>query len=171
MRDIGNFSELMTELDTLVVYSNFCICAGEDYQTDIITKNNDSVFIQVLIDDGIKGKMNYEKRLYLYSKSDTLNFETIYSKLQKRNILNHHANLRFEIVHNRKDTLKLFTYGLMDFLKISNYLYEIKDQIYFDKEYYKPLQIPQSPKGLSDEKKSDSIMMESIKKEVLRMAN
>ncbi len=59
----------------------------------------------------------------------------------------------------------------MDILKISSYLCKVKDQIYFDKDYYKPLQIPMPLKGLSDEEKSDSIMMESITKEALRMAN
>jgi hypothetical protein len=168
VRDIGNFSELMTELDTIVVKGDYSICGGEYFETDIITKKNDSVYIQVLIDDDIKGKMNYEKRLY---QSDTLNFETIYSKLQKRNILNHRATLRFEIVHNRKDTLKLFSYGLMDILKISINLAAIKDQIYFDKNYYKPPKNPSPPKGLSDIEKLDSIMIEGIKKELQRMSN
>ncbi len=171
MRDIGNFSELMTELDTIFVRGDYSICGGEYFETDIITKKNDSVYIQVLIDDDIKGKMNYGKRLYQYNQSDTLNFETIYSKLQKRNILNHRATLRFEIVHNRKDTLKLFSYGLMDILKISINLAAIKDQIYFDKNYYKPPKNPSPPKGLSDIEKLDSIMIEGIKKELQRMSN
>lgn len=170
-RDIGNFSELMTELDTLFVTGNFSICDGEHYETDIITKNNDSVFIQVLIDDNIKGKMNYGKRFYKYNKSDTLNFETIYSKLQKRITLNNPDSLRFKIVHNRKDTLKLNTYGKIDILKISSYLANIKSQIYFDENYYKPVEIPSPPKGLSDVEKLDSILMDGINKNVLRMVN
>ncbi len=102
VRDIGNFSELMTELDTIVVKGDYSICGGEYFETDIITKKNDSVYIQVLIDKDINGKISYEKRLYLNKKSDPLHFETIYSKLQKRNILHNRSNLRFEIVHTEK---------------------------------------------------------------------
>ncbi|PXY02614.1 hypothetical protein DF185_00535 [Marinifilum breve] len=100
-----------------------------------------------------------------------LNFETIYSKLQKRTIPNKSASLRFEIVHNKRDTLKLYSYGLVDILRISSYLTRIKDQIYFDKDYYKPIQIPPKPKGLSELEKLDSLTRVELEKELQRMIN
>lgn len=165
-RDIANFSELMTELDTLVIKTNLCICSGEHYEKDIITKSKDSVFIQVFINNDIKGSMAYEKRSYAYIKSDTLNFESLYSKMQKLINPSKNGTLRFEIVHNRKDTLKLYSYGLMNSLAISKHLYKIKDRIYFNKDYYKLLKIPKKPKGLSEIEKLDSILRADTEKKL-----
>ncbi|PXY02613.1 hypothetical protein DF185_00530 [Marinifilum breve] len=60
VRDIGNFSEFMTELDTIVVNADFSICNGEHFEKDIITKQNDSVFIEVFIENDFKGKLRIE---------------------------------------------------------------------------------------------------------------
>ncbi|PKQ65901.1 hypothetical protein BZG02_02550 [Labilibaculum filiforme] len=164
VRDIEKFSELMTELDTIIVYSNLSICHGERYEKDIITKKNDSVFIQVSINDDFDGNVDYEKRIYEYDKSDSLNFETLYFKLQKHTIPDHQPSLRFEIIHNRKDTLNLFTYGLMDIIDVSRFIAKIKNQIYFDKGYYKPLIIPKEPVTLPDSAKNDSILFDDLER-------
>ncbi|WP_321516575.1 hypothetical protein [Marinifilum fragile] len=161
-RDIGKFSELMTELDTIVVYSDWSICQSERYEKDVITKRNDSVFIQVSMRDDFNGGVDYEKRLYKYDNLDSLNFETLYSKLQYHSIPNHQSTLRFQIIHNRMDTLNLFTYGLMDAIKISEYTGKIKDKIYADKDYYKALTTPKEPVNLPDSALMDSILMNDL---------
>jgi len=161
-RDIGRFSELMTELDTIIVYSNMSICHSERYEKDVITKKNDSVFIQVSINDDFDGIAHYERRLYEYDNSDTLNFETIFSKLKNHSISNHQSTLRFEIIYNQSDTLSLFTFGLMDALKVSEYITKIKNQIYNDKDYYKPLLMPKEPVRLPDSSKNDLIHFDEL---------
>lgn len=163
-RDIGRFSELMTELDTIIVYSNMSICHSERYEKDIITKKNDSVFIQVSVNDDFDGIANYERRFYEYDNSDTLNFETIYSKLKNNSIPNHQSILRFEIIYNQSDTLSLFTFGLMDAIKVSEYIAKIKDQIYYDKDYYKPLLMPKEPARLPDSAKIDLIHFDELER-------
>ncbi len=164
IRDIDKFSVLMTELDTIIVYSNLSICQSERYEKDVITKKNDSVFIQVSINDEFEEIIDYEKRLYKYDNSDTLNFETLYSKLKKHHIPKHQSSLRFEIIHNQLDTLNLFTYGLMDAIGVSEYVAKIKDQIYHDKDYYKPLVIPKEPVRLPDKAKSDSVLFNDLER-------
>lgn len=164
VRDIGNFSELMTKLDTIIVYSDLSICYGERYERDIITKKNDNVFIQVSVNDNFKGNVDYEKRMYKYDKSDSLNFETLYLKLQKHIIPKHRSSLSFKIIHNRKDTLNIFTYGLMDIINVSRYIAKIKNQLYFDKDYYTPLLIPKEPIKLPDSTKTDSILIDDLER-------
>ncbi len=170
-KDIWNFSNRMSDYDTIIVNADLCICTGERFEKDIITKRNDTVFVQVLIDDDIDGKVDYGKRIYKYDINDTLNFENLYSSLQNHLIPNHQKSLIFQIIYNGVDTLNFYTYGLMDKLRVAGYLAQVKDKIYFDKDYYKPIPIPPKPVGLSDEEKIDSMIRDYFDNELERIIN
>ena len=141
-KDIGNFSELMTEKDTICVLSDFRICTGIRFEKDLITKKENQVYIQIWVEDSVKGKATYEKKAYNFNASDSLNFEYVYKKLQTRNVKNKRPKPTFKLIHNNKDTLILHTFGLVDKIQIGSYLFKIKNQLYPDKDYYKPIEIP-----------------------------
>jgi hypothetical protein len=170
VKDILHFSELMTEKDTLVINTDLWICETERYERDLITKRGDSVFIHV---KGIEDRKNFEygTRVYEPQKYDTCNFETLFLKLKNRTNNRDCNSKTIEIIHNNRDTLIIWTGGLMEKLFVSNYIWKIKDKIYFDKDYYKPMPIPPKPTGLSDEEKLDSIMNDNIKKELEKIEN
>jgi hypothetical protein len=161
----------MSEEDTILVFADLRICDGVRYEKDIITKRNDTVFIQVFIDDDFFGKVDCGRRVYNCNLSDTLNFETLYSNLQNRLVNEKNQSLTFQITHNRKDTLNLYTKGLMDILWTVGYLASIKDQIYHDKDYYKPRPEPPLPEGFSDQENLDSIQRDITNRELERILN
>jgi hypothetical protein len=168
--DIFNFSELMTEKDTLRIKTDMWICENEREENDLIIKQGDSVIIHVQVFENGK-KFDFGIRKYEPKKYDTLTFENLFLKLENRVINRERTSKTIEIIHNRKDTLTFCTHGLMEKLFVSNYTWKIKDQIYFDKNYYKPLPIPPKPKGQSDLKKLDSLNRLEIEKELQRMIN
>jgi hypothetical protein len=145
--DICNFSNKMTDSDTIKVNLDLDICDGQRSEKHLLTKRNDSVFIEMTaIDAGQKDI--YPQRFYCNFDHDSLTYERLYCKrLHNDTIKRHDPRYVFiEIIH-QTDTLTFWSKGLMDKIITSRYLWEIGRQFYSDFEHFQPIEIPKRPKN------------------------
>ena len=144
-KDIYNFSEKMENGDTLILNAELSVCTSESHDSNLIFKLNDSVFIQSLIEEMSPRKLTItlKKTQYKFLNNDTLNFENLFTSLKdNRTQPKYHKHYTFEIIH-KMDTVKFYSENLIKILKHLEYYYRIKERIYPNETYFKPVKVPE----------------------------
>jgi hypothetical protein len=131
-KDIYRFSEKMSNGDTIYLNASIGACLDQSMENNIITKENDSVFIQSKIEGtpSATEAISLPKTFYNWVKTDTLNFENLFYSL-RGNITKpkKHIQNTFQVIY-KKDTIEFVCKNLMDHLDKTAYYKQIKERIY-----------------------------------------
>ncbi len=151
--DQFDFTHKFNNGDTLTIIANVSVCATFRVEKDVITKENDKVYIQseaagFVVDEWHETLPKIE---YQYNVSDTLNFEYLFRYVSKLGTeYNSIYSNTFKIIY-RGDTVRYYSNGLGEQVPNSEYYLSIKRRLYPKQKIYEPLEdVPQPPTPPSD---------------------
>jgi hypothetical protein len=138
--DLLIFTTKMTQNDTIKIFVNASGCLSECYLEHIITKKNDSIFIQteiefVRIDKGVK---SLPKTLVENIPGDSLNFESFFTYLNKKKESSYSTGSLILSVIVKNDKINFYSSDFVDRLQSLSYYEMIMRRIYPNEEFFKP---------------------------------
>ena len=139
--DVYNFSEKLHNDDTLFFIAAIGVCASECREYNIITKENDKIFIQSIVKDILPDYQSKEinKIPYILNPNDTLNFENLFWSM-KDDISEKNAHIGksiYEVIY-KYDTIEFYPKSLSSVLRKIHFYSKIKERLYPDETIYKP---------------------------------
>jgi hypothetical protein len=137
-KDIYNFSEEMTEKDTLYFLADLSVCLGRSYYHSAVTKENDTVYISTkAIDETGEPVVKYfAKTKYLAAVEDSLTLENAIICLEKYGVSPKNKRYPSLTIVHQTDTLFYYTEGILERLNFSRYYTNILFNIYPENQWH-----------------------------------
>tara|TARA_B100000949_G_C13933362_1_gene305795 strand:- start:27 stop:530 length:504 start_codon:yes stop_codon:yes gene_type:complete len=132
IKDLTNFQQKMTELDTLTISFDHSVCTYQGYERIEITKQSDSIsiisdFKELTFQKNPKWERIYDKKI---SENDTIwKFEQFLKRNEKRKDTDQNKRGILMLTDN-KDTIRYSTDGLVDLNRFLADYYETMRKIY-----------------------------------------
>ncbi len=144
--DLADLTYQMTEKDTIEVLANLTMEWWVRMEKMIITKSNDSIFIQATVKEDTTFELRYQMRVNEFSKvkmkTADRTFENYFlSKLERTDSgKGKNYNWFYKII-NQTDTLIFYTYGLGDKGGLVGEHFQFMQEFYPDEEEYIPIKV------------------------------
>ena len=135
LNDYAKLTSKMTNLDTVKISTDLSICGWDRQETIQMTKSNDSLQVQLTINDVEFGNSN--QIVKLSPKNSNWNIDSFLIENQNRIGTQNNESFPRMIVFSNSDSLILYTNGLVDGNQFIGNYYKLMYHIDPKNEFYK----------------------------------
>jgi hypothetical protein len=141
----------LEEGDSLRVLANLSICDSWLIEENLFIKREGKVFLSSTNEGEFvdSAEMKLSEVEYIKCESDTLTFEYLFSKLGDERRERTGNSLSMFSLSIRTDTVRFYSLGLKDAMRMVDHYTQIKRCLYPNIELYQPVEIPLQTKEVN----------------------